>query len=107
MLLRSAGIKARLSALEEYVGMPKECGGMTLTARIEAQHALLVALNTNQSDMNRRLTNVEERLTGVEGRLDRVEDTLGKVLWGVTEIKNMLKDDDGLPDDRGRSSSRG
>jgi len=119
MLLRSAVIKARLLALEEYVGMPRPRGGVTISARLDAQHALLVALSTTRSDMNRRLTAVEDRLTeveerlssvdgrltrvegrltGVEMRLTEIENSMGKVLWGMTEIKNMLREQNSPPD---------
>jgi hypothetical protein len=97
MLARSS-IKTRLSTLEAYVDVPKEPRGMTLTGRPDAQHSLLLALRSDFSDMNRRLTGVEERLTGVEERLTGVETrlgdvevTLGTVLYGITEIKNLLR----------------
>jgi hypothetical protein len=104
MLARSHTVHARLSALEAYVGMPEEHTGMTLTSRLEAQHSLLLAVRADHSETHRRLTNVEDRLTNVEGRLTSVEgrltsvegrltsieDVMGKVLWGMTEIKNLL-----------------
>jgi chromosome segregation ATPase len=104
MLARSHRINARLTALEAYVAMPKEHTGMTLTSRLEAQHSLLLALRADQSETTRRLSNVEDRLTNVEGRLTSVEgrltnvegrltgieDVMGKMLWGMTEIKNLL-----------------
>ncbi|WP_067483015.1 hypothetical protein [Actinomadura hibisca] len=106
MVLRNSEIKARLYALENFVGLTEGRGGMTLTARLDAQHDLLLALNQNHADTNRRLigleerttsvegrlTGVEGRLTGVEERLTGVEDVLGKVLWGMTEIKNLLRE---------------
>ena len=93
MQTRSHTINARLTALEAYVGMPEEPTGMTITARLEAQHSLLLALRTDVSDMNRRLTGIEDRVTGIEGRVTGIEDAMGKVLWGITEIKNRLPED--------------
>jgi hypothetical protein len=94
MLVRTNRFEARLSALEAYVGTPKEPRGMTLTARIEAQNQMLVALSENQSETNRRLTRLDERMSGVETRLTAVENTLGMVLHGITAIKNMLRPPD-------------
>ncbi len=104
MHVRTSDIKARLSALETYVGEKKESRGMTLTSRIEAQHRMLVALGENQSETNRRLTRVEERVTGLETEvrglrtdmtalqceMTEVRGTLGTVLHGVTAIKNLV-----------------
>lgn len=101
MPVRNNGSGARLAALEAYVGTPKEPSGMTLTARLEAQHQMLIALNENQSEANRRLTRLEERvtrleerMTRVEERLDAVEGTLAMVLREVIAIKNMLRPPD-------------
>lgn len=106
MPVRNNGLGARLAALEAYVGTPKEPRGMTLTARIEAQHQMLIALGENQSEANRRLTRLEERmarvedrLTRVEERLDTLEGTVAMVLREVIAIKNMLRP----PDDEGPS----
>ncbi|MGI5164082.1 hypothetical protein ACQEU3_06970 [Spirillospora sp. CA-253888] len=120
MVLRNSEIKARLYALETYVGLTEGRGGMTITARLDAQHDLLLALNQNHADTNRRLTGVEGHLTGVErhltgveghltgveghltgvqDRLGRLEDSMGKVLWGMTEIKNMLQGPEPPPTD--------
>jgi hypothetical protein len=97
MLARSHSINARVSALEEYVGQPKEHTGMTITSRLEAQHSLLLALRQDQNDlrteMRERFAKVDGRLTNVEGRLTSIEDVMGRVLWGITEIKNRLPDD--------------
>jgi hypothetical protein len=92
----SNDLEARLSALEVYVELPEERTGMTITSRLKAQHDLLVALRAEVSDNSRRLTGVETRLTGVENRLSSVEDVMGKVLYGITTIKNLLvRADDG------------
>ncbi|HEU5159774.1 MAG TPA: hypothetical protein VFU43_22455 [Streptosporangiaceae bacterium] len=105
----SSDIEARLSALEAYVDVPQGHTGMTVTARLDGQDRLLRALHANSTEFraefndfraetNQRLTGVETRLTGVktrltgvETRLTEVEDVLGKVLYGITEIKNLLK----------------
>ena len=105
MRVPSNDFGARLSALEEYVEMPEERTGMTITSRLEAQHGLLVALRDDFTDFRtettRRLTNVEHRLTNVEGRLTNVEDMLGQVLHGMTTIKNLLTPPgDATPDSR-------
>jgi hypothetical protein len=93
MLVWTSGIKARLTALEMYIGEMREPRGMTLTSRLEAQHRMLVALGENQSETNRRLTRVEDRLT-------EVESTLGTVLHGITAIKNLLRPPEGPPGGR-------
>jgi hypothetical protein len=90
MLARSPSINARVSALEAYVGMPKEPTGMTITARLEAQHSLLLAIRADRNDLR---TEMRERFANVEGRLTDIEVVLGKVLWGMTEIKNRLPED--------------
>jgi uncharacterized coiled-coil protein SlyX len=115
MLVRTSRFEARLAALEVYVDRPKEPRGMTLTARMEAQHRILVAVNENQSDLSRRMTRLEDRMDGLEGRMDRLEgrmdrlegrmtslegrmvtleDSIGVILHGVTAIKNMLRPPD-------------
>jgi hypothetical protein len=78
---------ARLAALEAYVGLPEERTGMTITARLEAQHGLLLALRSDYTDLRAEM---ERRFTHVETRLTALEDGMGKVLWGMTEIKNLL-----------------
>jgi hypothetical protein len=97
MLARSHTINARVSALEAYVGLPKEHTSMTITSRLEAQHSLLLALRADHNDlrteMRERFAKVEGRLIKVEGRLTGIEDAIGKVLWGLTEIKKRLPDD--------------
>jgi chromosome segregation ATPase len=104
MLVRTSGIKARLTALETYVGEMREPRGMTLTSRLEAQHRMLVALGENQSETNRRLGRLEDRVTTLEGHMTSlqtemraVRDTLGTVLHGVTAIKNLLRPPDDPP----------
>ena len=122
MLARTHTIKTRVSALEAYVGTPEEHTGMTITSRLEAQHSLLLALRDDHNDLRRdfndfrvemrefrahveqrfasvesRLTSVEGRLTSVESRLTSIEDVMGKLLWGMTEIKNLLKQPDDSP----------
>jgi predicted nuclease with TOPRIM domain len=115
MLVRTSHFEARLAAIEAYVDRPKEPRGMTLTARMEAQHRILVAVNENQSDLSRRMTRLEDRMDGLEGRMDRLEgrmdrlegrmtslegrmvtleDSIGVILHGVTAIKNMLRPPD-------------
>jgi predicted nuclease with TOPRIM domain len=122
MLVRTSRFEARLAALEVYVDRPKEPRGMTLTARMEAQHRMLVAVNENQSDLSRRMTRLEgrmdglgdrmdrlegrmdrlegrmdrleDRMTSLEGRMATLEDSIGVILHGVTAIKNMLRPPD-------------
>jgi hypothetical protein len=115
MLVRTSRFEARLAALEAYVDTPKEPRGMTLTARIDAQHRMLVAVNENVSDLSGRVTRLEGRMDGLEGRMDglegrmdrlegrmtslegrmrTLEGSIGVVLHGVTAIKNMLKPPD-------------
>jgi hypothetical protein len=91
MLVRAHRFEARLSALEAYVDSPKEPRGMTLTARIDAQHRMLVAFNESQSETNRRLADLEERMSGVERRLTALESSMGMVLHGITAIMNLLR----------------
>ena len=74
---------------------------MTLTARIDAQHRMLVAVNENVSDLSGRVTRLEGRMdrlegrmTSLEGRMRTLEGSIGVVLHGVTAIKNMLKPPD-------------
>jgi hypothetical protein len=74
---------------------------MTLTARMDAQHRMLVAVNENQSELSRRMTRLEGRMDGLEGRMGRLEDrmtslegSIGVVLHGVMAIKNMLRPPD-------------
>ncbi|HZB29578.1 MAG TPA: hypothetical protein VE465_05375 [Streptosporangiaceae bacterium] len=69
---------------------------------------MLVALNENQRDSNRPLTNLEVRMTGVEtrlsgietrltiieGRLNKIEGSIGVIPHGVVAIKNMLRSSD-------------
>ncbi len=94
-------VNERLSALEAYVGMPKGNTGTTVTARLDAQHRLMLALRADYTDFRAEFndfrTEVNEfraetnrRLTSVETRLTAVEDGIGKVLYGITEIKNRL-----------------
>ena len=111
MHVRNSGFEARLAALEAYVDPPKEPRGMTLTARIEAQHQMLAALNENQSEINHRMTRLEGRMDGLEGRmtgveerlslvetrLNTIEGTLRLILHEVAALKNMLRP----PDDPG------
>ena len=101
MQVPSTDFEARLSALETYVGRPRERTGMTITSRLEAQHSLLQALHTGQNETNRRLSSVEGRLTKVEGRLTSIEDVLGKVLQGMTVITSLL-----MPPDDPTANSR-
>jgi cell division protein FtsB len=110
MLARST-VKARLSALEVYVGMPKEHTGMTLTSRLEAQHSLLLALRADHSDMRAEMrglradvndlrtemNEVRADVNDLKVRVTRLEDGMGKVLWGITEIKNLLRPQDDPP----------
>jgi hypothetical protein len=88
---------ARVSALEEYVDMPQEATGMTVTGRLKAQHSLFLAIRADVSELqvgqretNRRLTQVEGRLTGVEGRLTRVEGRLTGVEGQLAQIESVL-----------------
>jgi hypothetical protein len=108
MLARSHRINTRASALEAYVGSPKEHTGMTITGRLEAQHRLLLALRDDHNDLRVQMqafrahmeefrAHVEERFTKVESRLTSIEDVMGRVLWGMTEIKNLLKPTDHSP----------
>ena len=86
MLARSHSINARVSALEAYVGMPEEPTGMTITARLEAQHSLLLAIRDDHNDLRAQMRETNRRLTALE-------DAMGKVLWGITEIKKRLPGD--------------
>jgi hypothetical protein len=101
MPIPSTDVGARLSALEAYVDMPNEHTGKTVTGRLDAQHSLLVAFRaefiefraeTNQrlTSVKTRLTSVETRLTSVETQLTEIQDAVGKVLYGLTEIKRRL-----------------
>jgi predicted nuclease with TOPRIM domain len=108
MLVRTSRFEARLAALEAYVDRPKEPRGMTLTARMDAQHRMLVAVNENQSELSSRMTRLEGRMDRLEDRMDRLEDrmdrledrmtslegSIGVVLHGVMAIKNMLRPPD-------------
>jgi ATP phosphoribosyltransferase regulatory subunit HisZ len=76
MQVPHTGFDARLAALEDYIDMPTKRAGMTITARLDAQHSLLEALRADMSDLTRRVTNLE--------------DGMGKALHGITEIKNLL-----------------
>jgi hypothetical protein len=73
--------------------MPKERTGMTVTARLDGQDRLLRALHTNftefRAEFNAFRAETNQRLT-------RLEDGMGKVLYGMTEIKNLLKPDDAV-----------
>ena len=96
MLARSS-VKARVSALEVYVGMPREHTGMTITSRLEAQHSLLLALRADHSDMRTEMRELRTEMrelradvNDLKERVTRLEDGMGKVLWGITEIKNLL-----------------
>jgi polyhydroxyalkanoate synthesis regulator phasin len=101
MLARSS-VNARLSALEVYVDMPKETTGMTITGRLDAQHSLLLAMRADMSDFRADLTELRTDVTelrtdvnDLKERVTRLEDGMGKALWGITEIKNLLAPKDG------------
>ena len=83
MQIPRSDFDARLVALEEYVEMPTERTGMTITGRLEGQHRLLEALHTGMSDLNRQVSDLNRRVTNLE-------DGMGKALYGIAEIKNLL-----------------
>jgi hypothetical protein len=94
MRVPNSDIEARVAALEEYVDMPEERTGMTVTARLDAQHNLLVAFRAEFTEFrdqtNRRLTALEQRIGVLEQRIGVLEDMIGQVLYGMTEIKRLL-----------------
>ena len=87
MLTPSSDVQARLSALEEYIEMPAERTGMTVTSRLTAQHNLLLAF---RAEFNVFRDQTNQRLTALE-------DMLGQVLHGMTEIKRLLAPGSGSP----------
>jgi hypothetical protein len=94
MLTPSSDVQARLSALEEYIEMPAERTGMTVTARLEAQHNLLVAFRTEFIEFRTEFTRFRAEYSVFRDqtiqRLTALEDTLGQVLHGMTDIKRLL-----------------
>lgn len=95
MRVPSSDVDARLSALEGYVDMPTERTGMTITSRLDAQHSLLLALRADYTDFRAEFNAFR---TETNRRLSGLEDAMGKVLYGMTEIKNLLQPDDPTPD---------
>jgi hypothetical protein len=94
MLTPSSDVQARLSALEEYIEMPAERTGMAVTARLKAQHNLLVALRAELTEFRAEFTNLRAEFhvfrDQTNQRLTALEDMLGQVLHGMTDIKRML-----------------
>ncbi|MGH3388302.1 MAG: hypothetical protein ACRDOO_05430 [Actinomadura sp.] len=91
MLRRYGGeltsIKDRLTRLERLVGAETRPGSMTIISRLDAQHELLQALQRTQSEH----TATFARHTEI---LNEHSAMFGKLLYGMTEIKSLLKPDD-------------
>jgi predicted nuclease with TOPRIM domain len=97
MLVRTNGFEARLAVLEAYVDTPKEPRGMTLTARIDAQHRMLVAVSENQSDLTGRMTRLEgrmdrlgERMDRLDGRMDRLDGRMDRLDGGMDRLEDRM-----------------
>lgn len=77
------GLNRRLTALEKRVGMDDVIPG-SITERLNAQHRMIQAISETQSEHTRTLAE-HSRILAEHGVI------LGKLLWGMTEIKNLLK----------------
>jgi hypothetical protein len=79
-------IKDRLTRLETLVGTETRPGSMTIINRLDAQHALLQALQKTQSEHT-------ATLAGHTAILNEHTAMFGKILYGMTDIKNLLRPD--------------
>ena len=79
-------IKNRLTRLENLVGTETRPGSMTIINRLDAQHALLQALHKTQAEHTATLA----EHTAI---LNEHSAMFGKLLYGMTEIKNLLRPD--------------
>jgi hypothetical protein len=81
--------------------MPAERTGMTVTARLNAQHNVLTAFRAEFTDFRAEFNvfrdQTNRRLTALEQRMSALEDMIGQVLYGMTEIKRLLGQGHGSP----------
>lgn len=84
------GLNRRLTALEKRVGMDDVIPG-SITERLNAQHRMIQAISETQSEHTRTLAEHTRTLAEHSRILAEHGVILGKLLWGMTEIKNLLK----------------